>query len=252
MTADAKRSQAQLDRPLVTEVRSHVVFNGLGGFVDWGVNFPFNYNTPFTLSYWAWLTQVNANNASLIGKANTGTPYGWWAPCSPYGGFALYLYYSFTYHNGVTFFDPLGAPRLHQWAHYIVSWDGNATPGAGGIKGYLNGQPRPATIDKNTLGTRSINNTSANFTAGKRENDANTWAGKLDDLAVWDKQLSDAEALEVFQTRDLTTTSCAANLVGYWPVHGDTFPTLVDASGSAINGTMSGTMVAADLVQGDF
>ena len=78
--------------------------------------------------------------------------------------------------------------------------------------------------------------------------------GNINDVAVWQKQLSTAEVVKIYNSgtpTDLTVNDgdyeSADDLIGYWKMgDGDTYPTITDHGGSN-NGTMT-NMTSGDIV----
>ena len=79
------------------------------------------------------------------------------------------------------------------------------------------------------------------------------WDGVLDEFSIWDKYLTDAECIELYNSgtpTDLTASSMTGNLQHWWrmgdPTGPATYPTIVDAKGS-INATMT-AMTSANII----
>lgn len=74
-------------------------------------------------------------------------------------------------------------------------------------------------------------------------------ASTLDEVSVWNKELSSSEISEIYNSglpADLSTHSASANLVSFWRMgDGDTFPTITDNQ-SSNDGTMT------NMESGDF
>jgi hypothetical protein len=114
---------------------------------------------------------------------------------------------------------------------------------------YVDGAITSKTIWRDNLASQTLISTSPFYIA--QRSDGMCFPGSLDEFSVWDKALSALEVAEVYNGGrlpvDLTTVSCAANLLAWLPMgERDTFPTLTDRSGNGYNGTMT-NMEATDI-----
>jgi len=120
-----------------------------------------------------------------------------------------------------------------EWMHVVAAWD-SATKTA---TLYLNGvEPSYRT---QTPGTGSyISDASLNKWLGSLPHTGGTqwFKGNLDQISIWNKELSQAEVTEVLNSGlpgDLTQHSAYANLVAWWKMgEGDSIPNVYDSEGS--------------------
>ena len=83
-----------------------------------------------------------------------------------------------------------------------------------------------------------------------------SFEGNINDVAVWQKQLTTAEVVEIYNSGDPTDLrvdtgnyASADDLIGYWWMgDGDTYPTITDHSDEGNDGTMT-NMTSGDLVE---
>lgn len=126
------------------------------------------------------------------------------------------------------------------WQHVVFTYDGTST--AAGVTLYVAGNPVATTVNKDTLNA-SILNDHACVLGALFPPDQENWLGHLDELSVWDKELSSTEVSEIYNTGsppNLLKHSAAVNLVGWWRMgDDDTYPTIIDHSSSGNNGTMT-------------
>lgn len=115
------------------------------------------------------------------------------------------------------------------WYHMCVTCSS-----AGAMTLYINATSR-------ATGTAGSAAQSYDLTMGARRNSANTgsaWTGpcNVDEVTVWDKQLSGSEVTELYNAGDPfdpETHSAASNLIYYWQMgDGDTLPTITTVVGS--------------------
>ncbi len=107
------------------------------------------------------------------------------------------------------------------------------------MKIYFDGVSQSLTTQQNNF-SGSITAT-ANFQAGYTD-DAGFSNANLDELAVYDKELSGAEVTTIYNSGtpdDLNSIGPTGNLAGYWRMgDGDSYPTIGDNSVNTNNGTM--------------
>jgi len=136
------------------------------------------------------------------------------------------------------------------WCMVVITYPGDNN--ASSVSMYVDGIPRASAVVYNNL-TGNIAN-SAELNLGGRTNGSSCVSSPVDEVCVWNKELSAAEVAEIYNGGDPflpTEASCAGNLVGYWPMgEGDTFPTLQDrrlgAELSAIYPTIVDTRLGTD------
>ena len=131
------------------------------------------------------------------------------------------------------------------WQHIICTHSGSST--AAGLTIYVDGAAQPTSTVEDTLGSTTLN--TGSFLIGAQ--DTSFFHGLIDDVAVYDVELSPAEVSTIYNLglpNDLTLAGPTSALVGYWEMgDGDTFPTITDHSASGNDGTMTG-MVVGDIV----
>ena len=130
------------------------------------------------------------------------------------------------------------------WHSVVVTSDGSGT--GAGVKIYVD--DRETTTDVTGSISATMQDASAPFTFGGRPYASDTQPPTciLDEVAVWDAVIGEADAtVDIYNggtPQDLAIIPPGlTNLVGWWPIGyvGDSFPTLVDASGSGNDGTMT-------------
>ena len=96
--------------------------------------------------------------------------------------------------------EPIEANR---WIHVAVTYDGSSR--ADGLKIYLDGQPAETTVTANHL-TRNItdwDNGYDDFAIGSRYRDRGFTAGRVDELHLFDREISSAEVRHLFDGKSL-------------------------------------------------
>tara|TARA_R110000824_G_scaffold28907_6_gene96694 strand:+ start:3284 stop:12988 length:9705 start_codon:yes stop_codon:yes gene_type:complete len=119
-----------------------------------------------------------------------------------------------------------GQVAIDTWQHFTATYPGGTS---GTTKIYINGSE--ASYDSQPLGAPSLIAT-ADCVIGAGSINAGTTkclAGNMCDVAVWDKELSSAEVLEIYGEGErvkLSSTSCESNLLSWWMLgngDGDTY-----------------------------
>ena len=192
---------------------------------------------PFSLSVWANIDPTQ--------------PWKGWIEKFEVGG----KEYSFrpVYSNGyLTFFiyDNVGGGYISQrvtfleqkgeWALYTATYDGSGSQS--GMKIYING------VESQDAGWQGGTYNGMQLTTSPLElgnGNTNDYVGDLDECSIYNKQLSTAEIIEMYNLgnpNDLTTlTTSYPSLIGWWRMgDGATFPTIPDVSTNSNDGAMIG------------
>ena len=133
------------------------------------------------------------------------------------------------------------------WIHLAFTYSGNSL--SSGVKIYRNAtQVDDANFQ--SLPYVAMENLASDTKAGAGTY-SNVYAnGKMDELSLWNKELSSSEITDIYNSgtpTDLSAHSGAANLIGWWRMgDGSTFPTIVDSSTNSNSGTMT-NMEAGDI-----
>jgi len=204
-----------------------VQFGGTDEYVTMGNVLGFERTNPFSVSFWAKLPSVISGVARVISKMQLTGPTGWDVYIE---NTAVALELSNT--SPGAFIRAYASCRVtdNVWHHAVVTWDGDATPGAAGVKIYIDGVLGAMTISSDTLGSNSILNTADLFLG--QQYGGSFLIGNLDDVAVYNKKLS-ADEVKMLSQGYSPSVVASANLVGYWKMgDGDTHPTLLDTGNS--------------------
>jgi len=137
------------------------------------------------------------------------------------------------------------------WHHAVATYDGSSD--ANGINIYIDAVPEVLTIVSNNLVGTSL--VATDLLVGKRSDDLGFVDGKMDEPAIYTKELSQAEVTEIYNKgapNGLRALESGANLLAWLQFTQndiDNFPTIADHSGNGNDGTAT-NMVTAD-IQGD-
>lgn len=226
-----------------------LLFDGVTEYVTMGDVLGYEYTADFSVACWFKCTSSGAGGFCVSKQESSGN----------YRGFAMGIYGGGGYVVSVHLRNTNPGNRIYvesttngldddAWHLLVVTWKGNVVPAAADLKIYLDGVLETPNNVVDTLSATII--TTAPFNVGGRNNADAFWDGNLDDPAVYNVELSADEVWQIWNggwPTDLNDVRMPSNLVSWWPIDGDTFPTNTDNAGSN-DGTMSGGMIAGDIV----
>ena len=122
------------------------------------------------------------------------------------------------------------------WSHFCFTYNGNSA--SSGIKIYLNGT---RVDDANYQGGSytSMENTTSNFNIGKQEILNLFSDGAIDEVAVFNSELSASDITSIYNSGVPNDISSLSPLSWWRCGDGDTAPTLIDNGSGGNNGTMT-------------
>lgn len=204
----------------------HVAFGGVNERVDMGDVLGFEYNEPFSFSFWCRFSDTDV--MAIISKMGASTAYqGYFIYVQQHVRFQL----SNNYAAGANILDVNISETINDnnWHHVVVTYDGSAD--ASGVAIYVDGSSKSLTTNWNTLSATIV--TSNTFQIGDRTAQTLPYTGDMDEVSVYNAELSSGDVTAIYNSgtpTDLTTLASAANLVAWWKMgDGDTFPTLQDS-----------------------
>ncbi|MBW2673324.1 MAG: LamG domain-containing protein [Deltaproteobacteria bacterium] len=210
-------------------------FNGTDEYVTMGDVLDFDRTDPLSISLWF---KVSSGGAFLVSKMEDG---------GTNRGYGLYLVadgrLQLIFYGNTAVSDWMYAATTATWIdgdwhHVVFMHDGSST--LAGLTCYVDGasQAFGTTADNLLLTTVS----SAPFMIGTRTALDAYLAGKIDDVAIYDSELSLAEVTAIYNSGepvDNRLLSSEPDMVGYWRMgDGATSPTIQDDSTNSNDGTM--------------
>jgi hypothetical protein len=231
---------------------NYLVFDGSNEYITMGdvAELNFTHTDPFSSS--AWIRWTTTHTGIVVSKAENGGLFpGWFVDVFDSGGgntgSILFILRNTDPTNKLSVTAPASL-NDNIWHHVVSTYDGSTN--ASGVSIYIDGIVQSLTINDDTLSATS--STTAPFNISGRDDGAFVFDGQIDDVAVYDKELTSGEVTTIYNNGlpgDLTVIGPTASLVGYWLMgDGDTHPTITDQSVSANDGTMT-NMEAADIVE---
>jgi hypothetical protein len=191
------------------------LFDGVNEYVNMGNVLGFEYTNRFSLSCWCKVT----GDGALIAKQESSVAVRGYSLVAYPSTNTLWVYLRNNVGtNQIVVRSESAGINDGGWHHVAMTWDGNATPGAAGVKIYVDGVSKTTTIDSDTLSATILN--SINFMVGSRSGGDLFLAGKVCEVAVYNRDLSTAEVSWIYNSgkpRDLKNSLGApVNLVGWW------------------------------------
>jgi hypothetical protein len=229
-------------------------FDGVDDYLTFGDSNDFSFgdgtsDTPFSVS--AWINMSDATKFRILSKSSsTGSTNVEWG-----------LFTTGTDLLGIILYDNNTGTQIKRLTASVASYEGTWIQACGtydgsgdfsGINIYING------VNANDSGAEvgtyvAMHSTSAPLDMGRFANPSGTTYsdGNIDEVSLWDKQLSAAEVLAIYNSGTPTDLSGESNLVGYWR-NGDiqgtsSYPSLHDFSENNNLGTMT-NMISGDIV----
>ncbi|HWB93109.1 MAG TPA: LamG domain-containing protein, partial [Puia sp.] len=158
-------------------------------------NFNFDYNQPFSLSAWVYRTS-NANENDIVEKEDPSNGYiGYGILFNP-GSNSLYAEVQKSSSTGIQVSTTAGL-STGTWHHVVMTYDGSHV--ASGLKLYVDGSSAAFTVNNDTLGPNTIQNTMPLQIGGSGDGDGSTdagcctFGGNIDDVRVFNRVLTEAD-----------------------------------------------------------
>jgi hypothetical protein len=189
------------------------LFDGSTEYVTMGDVLGFEYDDPFSISCWVKTTDAEAYIVSKLLGSTTFRGY----------GIALssgQIAFSLINDNGSTLKAQIITTATYnddKWHHIVCTSSGSGT--VAGMVVYVDGVAVAVTTASDTLGGNTILN-AASFNIGSRTDGSVLLAGRLDEVSVFDAELTPAEVTLLHNSHlPLNVAdfgSAPSNLVGYW------------------------------------
>ncbi len=189
-------------------------------------------DSPFSVSLWFKLTAAITGSVGFIGKDGNAAPHREWAFAVVSDGEMRVFIKNAGGSDQQSIDSTTKLTKDDQWHHAVCTYDGSGgADAADGLSIYLDGvKETPKDITKNTY-TAMTGGTAA-LTIGQYNTGGSSHiAARMCQVAVWDKELSQAEIDEIYNSGtpvDLAYHSATANIVSWWPLGDAGYPTATD------------------------
>jgi len=212
-------------------------FNGIDEYINLGDNYTFGAATAFSWSFWFKANNLAAQRALIAKTSQDANVYGYSLQHTASGKLFTQVRASGTLRTH-TFTTTLSSAT---WYHICLTYAGGSN--MNGLTAYINSSAEPAPTSS------SLNNWTVTdpLTIGSRGT-AFEISGELNQVTVWDKELSSSEVSELYNSgdpADPTNHSASSNLLSWWGLNDSSnFPIESDLVNS-INGTLTNMEIEA-------
>ena len=196
-----------------------ILFDGSNDYATMGNVFDFEYTDSFSASCWFKTTMTSAG--WFVAKmSTTGPSRGWGFGINDSLG-KIKFELSNAWDTNTNFIYTDSGFNDGEWHHCVVTWDGNDTPGAGGMHIYVDGADQAVTVIHNTLSATLV--TTVDLYVGSRAQDhpSQAFAGNLTEVSIYDEELSSGDVTAIYNSGlpdDLDGYGMPTSMVAWWRV----------------------------------
>jgi len=179
-------------------------FDGSNEYLTFGDVLNFERTDAFSISFWFKRTSATGA-AAVLCKIQLAGPRGWQTYLTSTNHCTFEMANANPGPNINVYCDIGNASIDGVWHHTVVTWDGDVAGGAAGVNFYLDGVLQTPVITADDLGANTILN-NGDLNLGRSSWGANYFNGYLSDVAVYDAELTEAEAQWIYNNgtpRDL-------------------------------------------------
>ena len=121
--------------------------------------------------------------------------------------------------------SPTNSVVINEWQHIVIAYDGSSN--AAGCKIYINSILQTPSILANTLSSTMVDLT-VKARIGRREL-GNYYKGSIDEVAIWGKELTSSEVLEIYNLGRKNSGYMGFGIISHWKM--DTINPVDEISG---------------------
>lgn len=219
-------------------------FDGSDDYITMGTgNLAFNRTTPFSISLWAYMHATEF--AVIVGKSHNG---------GDFEGYQLFTLAASGAKNQIVFrirkngsqFVQIASTNTfnrNQWYHIAITYNGSGANG--GLKLYVSGINQPGTRT-GTLTQDLTWSPDRPFNIGSRANGGNTFNGLIDEVGIFDSELSQTNITNIYS--EGTPDSLASlSPINWWRFEEGSGTTAIDSGTTGINGIINGATYSTDV-----
>jgi len=171
-------------------------FDGVNDYVNLGNNLDFDGSTPFSISTWVYVN--TSKQQAIISKESAGNNFTGYIAQIQSSNQVLF-YFGSNYGGG----DYLSCQTTNTlttntWQMVTITYDGSKS--VAGINIFLNGVSSTLSIFRNTLVGSTSNSINTNIGAAVSSGAARYFNGLLDEVGIWDRELSESEVTELYNS----------------------------------------------------
>jgi hypothetical protein len=189
-------------------------FDGVAEYATMGNVLGFEYTDSFSISCWV---QTTATGGYFVSKMDTTNYRGYGLAMNSSGVVDTHIRNDNSPQNEIHVETTTSGLNDGEWHHLVLTWSGSATPVAADVTLYVDGvEETPVVQQDNLSGTIQ---TAASFNLSGINNGSGLRAGYLTDVAIYDRELSGAEVVWIYnggEPRDLRIPEAPGDLTAYW------------------------------------
>ena len=211
------------------------LFNGVDETVDCGQAVNFERTDPFSKEFY--FKSTNTGTTTLMSKSVSGGTQQGLILSLRLGALRVGMYSNFGIADYLLVASNTSNFNNGVYHHTVVTHDGSSN--TSGINIYIDGVSIATTSLKNTL-TGTILNAEP-FAIGSRAVTDLYFNGNIDEVVIYDKELSQAEVTERYNlgvTKNALSSSLAGNILNYWRMGDDDNATTIFDNAGSDDGTL--------------
>ena len=209
-----------------------ILLDGIDDYVDMGNNLDFTNTDAFSISCWFKRTRSGVSEFLVSKQDSTSNSRGYTLLIPFDDNKVTVVIRNNTASSGRLIVDCTTAITDTNWHNIIMTYDGSSN--VSGINLYLDGN-NDTGVTSGTL-SATISNT-ASFQIGAK-NGSNEFSGNLDEVAVWNTELSASDVTTIYNSAIPNNISSLSPLSWWRCGDGDTAPILNDNGSAGNDGTM--------------
>jgi hypothetical protein len=222
---------ADIQDRFFTYVNKSIVFGGTNEYITMGNVLNFERTDAFSISFWAKWT--GSTYYVFLGKQQSTPEKGYTIATTTTGQVQVGILNAWNT-NLIYLATTTTGFNNNQWHHIVITYDGSSA--AAGVTIYVDSIAYDKTVTYDSLSDTIITGNSL-YIGGRASGTPNYFVGSLDDVSIWNKELSSAETIAIYNLGVPSDLTGSANLVGYWKL----------GKNVGFNGTMT-NMESGDIV----
>lgn len=198
-------------------------------------------DSPFSISFWTKIAPTSQLTNVFLGK-DSSSPNREYAIGMFAGSRKIRFFIKNQGGNNQQSIDSTNTISDNTWYHIVVTYDGSGgSNAADGMTIYINGNAEtPTNVNKQSY--TAMNNTSANFTIGKYNASSSTINGKIDEVSIFDVELSQSDVTNIYNSSVPNDISSLSPL-SWWRFEETSGLNAIDSGTGGNDGILDNTVV---------
>lgn len=223
------------------ETNAAISFDGTGDFFGFGDILDFERTDAFSIGFWIYNRASSGNRQTVTKWDSASGERGWQIFFSDADGLSIFRLRNTT-GNNINIDTDAAVSDINTWVQHTVTYDGSSA--AAGVTFYKDCEAVAATLNQDNLSATTVHADPleiAGYNTGSQ-----LFFGKMDEIRIWDKELSAAEVAKNCWRR----IPNQANLVGYWRTDDNdsnvTMISFLESGAGKVDGTKNGNPTNTD------